>query len=456
MENILYILRVVGLLIAGLSVLVIIHEFGHYLPARLFGMRVEKFYLFFDWPRKLFSFKKGDTEYGVGMIPLGGYVKISGIVDESMDTGQLAAPPQPHEFRSKPVWQRMIVMVGGVVMNVLLGMFIFALIFAVYGEEKLTNTPSTSIYVRPGTVGHLLGFRSGDRIVSFMGAPVPYLDEVMNPKVLLEDKPVFVVNRDGQQVTITIPSNFINAFADIKDPEKGILFLPMLAPVVKVDAEQGKLARELGLKDGDRLVSLNGLPITSFNQFADSLARAKAALKDDARLSLTLGYTRTGVDSTLQGTLQLGKTDVLGVAPADTMAVEYITYGFFASIGKGTSYAFGTLGQNIKGLRKVFSGDADVTKSLSGPVGIAKMWDKATTKAGLRGFLEMMGLLSMVLALMNILPIPALDGGHLVFLGIEAIMRKEPSLKVRMIAQQIGMVLLLLLMAFVIINDFFK
>jgi regulator of sigma E protease len=138
------------------------------------------------------------------------------------------------------------------------------------------------------------------------------------------------------------------------------------------------------------------------------------------------------------------------------MAVEYITYGFFASIGKGTSYAFGTLGQNIKGLRKVFSGDADVTKSLSGPVGIAKMWDKATTKAGLRGFLEMMGLLSMVLALMNILPIPALDGGHLVFLGIEAIMRKEPSLKVRMIAQQIGMVLLLLLMAFVIINDFFK
>jgi regulator of sigma E protease len=262
MENILYILRVVGLLIAGLSVLVIIHEFGHYLPARLFGMRVEKFYLFFDWPRKLFSFKKGDTEYGVGMIPLGGYVKISGIVDESMDTGQLAAPPQPHEFRSKPVWQRMIVMVGGVVMNVLLGMFIFALIFAVYGEEKLTNTPSTSIYVRPGTVGHLLGFRSGDRIVSFMGAPVPYLDEVMNPKVLLEDKPVFVVNRDGQQVTITIPSNFINAFADIKDPEKGILFLPMLAPVVKVDAEQGKLARELGLKDGDRLVSLNGLPIS--------------------------------------------------------------------------------------------------------------------------------------------------------------------------------------------------
>ncbi|MBX3103184.1 MAG: RIP metalloprotease RseP [Bacteroidetes bacterium] len=456
MENIIYILRVAGLLIAGLSVLVIIHEFGHYLPARLFGMRVEKFYLFFDWPRKLFSFKKGDTEYGVGMIPLGGYVKISGIVDESMDTGQLKEAPKPWEFRSKPVWQRAIVMAGGVIMNVLLGMLIFTWIFAVYGEEKLANRAETQIYVRPGSVGDSLGFRSGDRILSFMGEPVPFLDEVMNPKVLLEDKPVFVVKRDGQEVTIHIPSDFINKFAEMKDPEKAMLFAPLLSSTVRVDDKEGKLAREMGLQTGDRILTLNDREMGSFNAFSEQLSAAKQKLEGDAKLSVTLTYTRKGIDSTFTVTTQLGRKDVLGLAPLDTIAVDYITYGFFQSFAKGTSYAFGTLAQNIKGLRKVFVGDADVTKSLSGPVGIAKMWDKATTKAGFRGFLEMMGLLSMVLALMNILPIPALDGGHLVFLGIEAIIRREPSLKVRMIAQQVGMALLLLLMAFVIVNDFLK
>lgn len=460
MEQLLYILRLAGLVIAGLSVLIVIHELGHFLPARWFGMRVEKFYLFFDWPRKLFSFKKGDTEYGVGMIPLGGYVKISGIIDESMDKEHLNQPAQPWEFRSKKVWQRAIVMAGGVIMNIILGIGIFVFLVGAYGEVKTPNEKIKGIYVHKGSIGDSLGFKTGDRILTFMGEPVQYFDEISNPKVMLEDDAWYEVQRGDKKVRIDVPNGMINHLAEVQEePLKAMVFMPLQRNEIVIAKEKdGDLARKLGLKDGDKLVALDGQKVENYNQFFLRYVQKKKKLEKEEKAVFAITLQRMEGDSSRTFVIKpkLGKEDVVGFASADTLPTEVKEYGFGGSLVRGTELAFGAIVTNIKGLGKVFSGDADVTKSLSGPVGIAKMWDSATSRNGMRGFLEMMGLISMILAFMNILPIPALDGGHLMFLAIEAITGKEPSEKVRMTAQQIGMILLLSLMAFVIVNDFLK
>jgi regulator of sigma E protease len=436
------ILLYTGLLILSLSILVFWHELGHYLPAKWFGMKVEKFYLFFDWPRKLFSKNVGETEYGVGLLPLGGYVKIAGMIDESLDKNQLAEPAQPWEFRSKPAWQRLIVMVGGVVMNIILGIFIFTIVKYTRGEERLpmASLPA-GIFVPDSSVSEELGFKTGDKIMSFSGQPIKYFEDIAHPGILLNDSVWFEVDRQGTTIRIDIPGDLIDQFAN-KGKAAGMLFYPNAENWVVVDSTMP--AAKAGVQNGDQVIEIEGKPIYYFEEL-------RATIKNRTDDSIALVWLRN--QDTMRATIVLGSEGLLGLAPEDRFKRDKIEYGFFAAFVPGTKVAFGVIFDTFKGFRKIFKGEVSASNSVAGPVRIAGMIGVNFQRDGWLGFWMLTGMLSMALAFMNILPIPALDGGHVVFLLIEMIIRREPSLKVRMIAQQVGMIILLALMAFVIFND---
>lgn len=434
-------LEALGLLIGGLSILVTIHEFGHYLPAKLFGMKVEKFYLFFDWPRKLVSFKYKDTEYGIGLLPFGGYVKIAGIVDESMDTEHTEKEPQPWEFRSKPVWQRIIVMVGGVTMNVLLGIFIYSMLFFINGQPKLPlEELPQGIVVPDSSLGEKLGLQDGDRILNVNGQQVQYLREATDPNVFLEDDSYYTVLRDGDTLRIDIPNDFVNELAERKEIGQSLtIFRPRMPTVITLPEPNNEdfPAVRAGLQEGDRILAVDSIPVDHFDAMRELVMERKGT-------SFQLTLLRAG--DTLRKEISTDSSGIVGVAPYVEPIVQMERYGFFESFGVGSVTAFRTVGANIAGLQKVISGNADVSKSVAGPIKIAKMYNPSN-------FWTLTAMLSMWLALINILPIPALDGGHLVFLLIEAITGKEPSLRVRMIAQQIGFFLMIMLIVLILFND---
>lgn len=435
----------VFLLIASLSILVFIHELGHFLPAKWFGMKVEKFYLFFDWPRKLFSFTYKGTEYGFGLIPLGGYVKIAGIIDESLDTEFIGKPAEPWEFRAKPVWQRFIVMVGGVTMNLILGILIFSFIKFYYGEAKLpVQGLKNGIEVPKGSITEEMGFKTGDILLSFNGQPIKYLEDVANPAIFLNSNAYFEVIRNDETLKIQVPNDALQKFIN-KKKENPVLFLPAYRSIVKIMPKTP--AEKAGLKNGDEIVQIDTFSITLFSQIRETI---KKYAEKEVVVKIKRG------DEILDFKIKFEKKPVLGVTPYEDFPVERSKYDVLSSFKPGTQAAFGTLGDNIKGISKVFKGEADASKSVAGPLKIGAILSEQVEKVGWLGFWVITGSLSMWLALINILPIPALDGGHVVFLLIEAITGKEPSLKVRMIAQQIGMYLLLGLMILVLLNDFFN
>lgn len=435
--------------IAGLSLLIVIHELGHYLPAKWFGMRVEKFYLFFDWPRKLFSWKRGDTEYGIGMLPLGGYVKISGIIDESMDTEHASQPPQPHEFRSKPVWQRAIVMAGGVTMNVLLGIAIFTYFAWQQGSVRIpVNKLQHGVFVPEGTVGYDLGFRTGDKLVSYNGQPVLYLPDTPElQSTLMESGAYYEVERDGKPLRINIPNDYLNRLTERRKTEgrlDAILFLPNLPAVVRLDSTTlDAPGPKAGIQTGDRIAAIDSQPVTSFYSMRPLLQERKSKL-------VQLTVVRNG--ETLNLTAQLDTNAMLGVAALEQPPVERTDYNILTALGPGSAMAFRTVTDQIAGFGKIFRGEVEAGKNVAGPIRIAKVLGDSA-REGFDRWLQVVGILSMVLAFVNILPIPALDGGHLVFLLIEAVTRREPSLKVRLVAQQVGMLLLFCLMGYVLFND---
>lgn len=444
MDNFIAILSMIALMIAGLSILVVIHELGHFLPAKWFGVRVEKFYLFFDWPIKLFSFKKNGTEYGIGVLPLGGYVKVSGILDESMDRDYISKPPESWEFRAKPVWQRMIIMAGGVIMNVLLGVLIFSLLARFYGVEK---TPITELryglYVPQGSAAAELGFHNGDKILSLNGKPVEYLNDILSPNVLLDNDVTFEVLRENKNVFIQVPDDYVAKFQK-KAGQDPFLFRPRFPSIVV--PHTGTPAAAAGLQRGDKIVEIDGMPIAYFDEI-------KPCVKPEKIHSLKV--ERNG--QTLNLSISTNKKAIFGIEPEDKIfKTVKKQYGMLESVGQGSKTAFSAVTNNIKGMKKIADGNAEMSESLSGPVKIARILYDAVMSNGMLGFWTMMGMLSMVLAFMNILPIPALDGGHLVFLAIEAITGREPSIKVRMVAQQIGMAMLLILMLFIFYNDIFN
>ena len=432
----------VGQLILGLSILVILHELGHFLAARAFGIKVEKFYLFFDaWNFSLFKFNYKGVEYGIGWLPLGGYVKIAGMIDESMDTEQLAGPPQPWEFRSKPAWQRLIVMLGGITVNIVLGIFIFWMLTVKYGE---TYTPNDSLKygIVPGTVGEKMGLKAGDMIYAVNGIPVKRFEDLTSTDVLLNHS-VLNVQRGTQKLDITVPAGILNDLSD-HGIDQFISRVPRTTFAVD-SVVAGSNAQKAGLLKGDSIVAVNNHPIVFFDELQSQLLL-------DKNSKIQISVKRQGELKLL--TAQVTPDGTIGfAAKRDFPKQDTITYGFLGSLPVGASKAWGTLTDNAKGLGKVFKGEVKFNKAVSGPVAIATMFG---SQIDWLRFWSLVGLLSMVLAFTNMLPIPALDGGHSLFLLIEMIKGKPLSDKFLERAQIVGFVLLVTLMVFVFGNDIVK
>jgi regulator of sigma E protease len=439
----------VGQLILGLSILVILHELGHFLAARAFGIKVEKFYLFFDaWGFSLFKFTYKDVEYGVGWLPLGGYVKIAGMIDESMDTEQMEGPPQPWEFRSKPAWQRLIVMLGGVFVNVVLGICIFWVLTAKLGESYVPNS-NIKYGIVPGTIGTKMGLEAGDKIVAVNGKPVERFEDLIGPKVLI-DHSVLTLQRGDKTMELTVPANIIN---DLSDYGIDQFISPLPRTKFAIDSiVPGSAAQTSGLSKGDSITAVNGIKI----QFYDQL---QSELKKYANKTAILEVKHNNEPKFI--TINVNKDGKLGAkgggfgisAKFDLPEEKIIKYSFMQSLPIGASKAWSTLTINARAIGKVFKGEAKFNKVVQGPVGIATMFG---THIDWIHFWSLVGLLSMVLAFTNLLPIPALDGGHAVFLIIEMIKGKPLSDKFLERAQIVGFVLLITLMVFVFGNDIVK
>lgn len=433
------ILVMAGQLILGLSLLVGLHELGHMVAARMFGMRVEQYFIGF--PPKVFSFKKGDTEYGLGAIPLGGYVKISGMIDESLDTESMKAEPQPWEFRAKPAWQRLIVMLGGIIVNVIAGIIIFVLL-----TYKNGNTYLPASEAKYGIVAYDLakqiGLKTGDKIIKINGKEYKDFSEIRSSEVFLNDNSSYTVDRNGEIITLDIPNDFIDKLADKKTAGG---FIDPIQPLIVGELAPDQPAIKAGLKTNDVITSINGKAVKFYHEFGELVKPLK-------NQTVTLTVNRAGqsltvpVKTTAEGTIGFYNKSTL-----KTITEEY-TFG--QAIAIGTKRAFGVVYDNIKGFGKIFRGDVSPSKALSGPIGIAQnlfggvwVWDR---------FWAVTGLLSMALAFMNALPIPALDGGHATILTYEIISGRKPSDRFLEAAQKVGMVILLGLMAFAIFNDVFK
>jgi regulator of sigma E protease len=427
-------------LILGLAILVTLHELGHFLAARAFGIRVEKFYLFFDaWGFKFFSIKRGETEYGLGWLPLGGYVKISGMIDESMDKDAMKLPPQPWEFRSKPAWQRLIVMIGGVTMNVILGIVIYTAILLHYDKAYLANKDVTDgIYTFE--LGEKIGLKNGDKITAINGKPFERFEELLSSRVIFGCD--LTVERGGQIIHVRVPDDF---YFDVTKTGKGF-FISTYRTTILVDSiVPGKPADAAGLMKGDKIIAFNGIRTASSDG-------AKKIIKENTRKPVNLSVIR-GID-TLQFKPLVSDSGTIGIVLRPDMGKYPMTpYTFGSALSIGTSDAVEAIIGNVKGLKQIFVGKAKASESLQGPIGIAtiygSVWDW-------HWFWKITGLLSMILAFMNILPIPALDGGHVVFLVIEAVTKRKFSDKFMERAQITGMVILLALMAFTIGNDIWK
>lgn len=428
-------------LIAGISILVILHELGHFWAARAFGIRVEKFYLFFDaWGYKLFSFKKGDTEWGIGWLPLGGYVKIAGMIDESMDKEQMAKPAEPWEFRSKPAWQRLIVMVGGVFMNVVAGIFIFAMLTYTYGEQRTINS-SLKHGIVPSELAQKIGFQSGDKLVSVNNKPIVYFEDVFDIDALMEANTTFVVDRNGEKVSISLPKNFAEQLAD---QTKADFLLPRHTFTISEIAPNNN-AEKAGMQAQDKILAVDSVAVNFFDDF-QKLLKSKA--NQLAQFSILRNADTLVLPIQIDG---MGKIGV-GVNAGD-LEFDSVGYGFFESFPKGIDRAVQTIALQIKGWGKIFRGDIPANKAVQGPIGIAKFYGGQWIWSR---FWLFTALISLGLAFMNILPIPALDGGHVVLLLIEMITGKAMSIKAMEWIQTVGMVILLTLMALIFGNDIWQ
>lgn len=433
-------------LVLSLSLLVIIHEGGHFFFARLFKIRVEKFYIFFDPWFSLFKFKpkNSETEYGIGWLPLGGYCKISGMIDESMDTEQMKQPPQPWEFRSKPAWQRLLVMIGGVLMNFLLALFIYSMILFTWGDQYIA-LKDMSYGMKFNETAREIGFRDGDILVSADGKELTRYNVDML-RSLAEAREV-VVLRDGKEEQILMPEISLLEIAK-EDPP----FVDMLIPnVVDSVLADGGFAKA-GLQKGDSLISFNGTPLHSWNEFTEQLGelRLRSEVEQKSSASFSLVYSRAGVRDTVNVTTD-DQFKVLAYSINPGYQPTRLTYGFFESFPAGVALGINTLKGYVNDMKYVFTKEGAKSVGGFGTIGsiFPKVWDW-------QRFWSMTAFLSIILAFMNILPIPALDGGHVLFLLYELVARRKPSDKFLEYAQMVGMFLLFGLLIWANFNDILR
>jgi regulator of sigma E protease len=443
MEWILSFSNTILIFIAAIFILVTVHELGHFLAAKLFGMRVDKFSIGF--PPKIFGFKKGDTEYVLGATPLGGYVQIAGMIDESMDTEFMDEEVKPDEFRSKPVWQRIIVILAGVIFNVILAVVIFTGIAWNYGENVVPIDSMPGVYVAEGSVAEQIGIETGDRLLGVNGKEVEYFHQLLSPSEITGRSLTFLVERDGERITIPTPPNFL----DLVGRDGFITELSFL-PSKFSQVLEGSAAAEAGLLGGDRVTAVNGEPVAYWEQLVGKIQSAEGPLQFTLERNGKIIETEVSPDP---------ETRMIGIAQpsiADAFRVDQLQYNMGESLIVGVQRSNDTFFGIVQGLGKLFSGDISVRENLGGPVAIATFTREATDRGGMLGFWNITAFLSITLAIMNMLPIPALDGGHFMFLLYEGITRREPSPKVRMGLQQIGFIFLVGLIILITFNDLLR
>lgn len=430
-------------LLAGLSFLIVLHEFGHFFFARLFKTRVEKFYLFFDFlfpfsgllNFSLFKKKKGDTEYGIGWFPLGGYVKIAGMIDESMDKDAMALPPEPWEFRSKKAWQRLFIMLGGIIMNIIVAIALYVVVFGVWGEEYLPMK-NAKYGIAVDSVGRSIGLQNGDMITAIDDKPIERFNEIPLAIILHKENGTISVNRNGKDTTVKIPFGIINKI--IKADRNNLISLRLPAVIDSV-FPSGKAAA-IGLKHGDSLVAINNVAVS----FRDEVDAAKIA---NYGKPMDIAYYRDGKIDTVH-TL-IAKDSSLGVmfGPADRFfEVVKKKYSPVEAIGKGVTYTISRLNIYIAQFKLIGSKEVKVSESMGGFYSMGKMYSPTFSW---HDFLMLTAFISVALAFMNLLPIPGLDGGYVIFLLFEMITGKKVSEKVMEIATTVGLVILLALMVYV-------
>ena len=431
-------------LMMSLSLLVIIHEGGHFFFAKLFKVRVTKFYLFFDPWFSLFKFKpkNSETEYGVGWLPLGGYVQIAGMVDETQNSEDLNHPVEDWEFRAKPAWQRLLIMVGGVMMNFLLALFIYSMILFKWGDQYVALQDMTH-GMEFNERAEEIGFRDGDILLSADDKPLERFDVDML-RAITEARTV-KVNRQGEEVEIFLPEISLLDVAKDYPP-----FVEPLIPNVVDSVIVGMPFEQAGIRKGDELLAVNGIVINSWNTFLNTMAQLKetAEAENKNKAELTLVYSRDGICDTVSlKTDTLFMVGVTSKALADYKVTE-LEYGFFESFPAGVALGVNTLKGYVNDMKYVFTKEGAKSVGGFGTIGsiFPKVWDW-------HRFWEMTAFLSIILAFMNILPIPALDGGHVLFLLYEIIARRKPSDKFMEYAQMAGMILLFALLIWANFND---
>ncbi|MEE9348993.1 MAG: RIP metalloprotease RseP [Flavobacteriaceae bacterium] len=436
-----------------ISILVILHELGHFIPAKLFKTKVEKFYLFFDYKFSLFKKKIGDTVYGIGWIPFGGYVKIAGMIDESMDMGQMKKPPKSWEFRSKPAWQRFIIMIGGVTVNFLLAWFLYTILLSTKGETFIDNSKLTNgIYV--DEIGEKLGLKKGDKVVSvdgksinkFMDASYDYLSDNVPLNILLGDE--MTVNRNGKMVTFPLKDEIKKLV--LKSQGKSFIS-PAFHPFIGVVKEESPASKG-DLKSGDQIISINNSKIMAWDELVHFIKKNKndtlniSVLRNNNPVALKVAVP----DSAIIG-IGLGYENMNKYVKENF--ITHNEYSFGASIPKGFSKTINNLTNQVRQFKLIFNKKTEGYKKVKGPIGIVSQMPKAWNWTFIWYFTAMF---SVWLAFLNLLPIPALDGGHIVFLLYEMISGRPPSQKVMEIAQIAGFFFILAIMALVFGNDLYN
>lgn len=437
-------------LLLSLSILVVLHELGHFLPAKYFKTKVEKFYLFFDVKFSLFKKKIGETEYGIGWLPLGGYVKIAGMIDESMDTEQMKQEPQPWEFRSKPAWQRLIIMLGGVTVNFVLAVLIYIGIAYTYGESYIKNDSIRGgVWVTHEEIGKTLGIQNGDKIVSVDGKKLERFNDVF---IELINGTTFTIERDNQQVEQEIPVDFISTLVN---ENKKIRFLSIRQPFVVKGPEEGSINADAGFIAGDQVLTINETPAFYLDQVQPILAENAGqsvsvvlARANGERATLDASVSASGRLEVELQRLSYGEYQERGL-----LRIENKRYSLVESIPAGIDRGINVLSGYTKQMKKILNPETQAYKGVGGFGAIGNLfpdqWDWL-------GFWNSTAFISIILAFMNILPIPALDGGHVMFLLYEMVSGRKPNDRFMEYAQLFGFLLLLSLVLFANGNDIYR